>query len=400
MGKEMGEGKEDSKSIGTGNRRIQISQTDVPGTSLEQAIRVPRTIAEHYAGGSVTPLQLAAGLNMTPTSGPFRMLCGASIAYGLTEGGCNAKEISLTPLGKQIVKPEAEGDDFQAKREATLRPRVMSEFLSKYNGSSLPRTDIARNVLESMNVPASRSESVFNLIVESAKAVGFIRSIKDKQYVELNGTTSSRVEANDGDSVEAEFASELESLKTSSSSSPDLHRAETVINPAGSNQALPREDDERLRKVFITHGRDHNLIEPIKKLLQFGELIPVVSVQRETVSKPLPEKVMDDMRSCGAAIIHVADEARLVDETGQVRIVLNENVLIEIGAAMALYKDRFILLVKKGLELPSNLQGLYQVRYEGDTLDVHGTIQLMEAINAMKNHTPRVPAASNTSESN
>jgi hypothetical protein len=31
----------------------------------------------------------------------------------------------------------------------------------------------------------------------------------------------------------------------------------------------------------------------------------VVSVEKETVAKPVPDKVMDDMRSCGAAIIHV-----------------------------------------------------------------------------------------------
>ena len=34
--------------------------------------------------------------------------------------------------------------------------------------------------------------------------------------------------------------------------------------------------------------------------------------------------------------------------------ILNQNVLIEIGAAMALFDDRFILLVENETELPSN----------------------------------------------
>ena len=64
--------------------------------------------------------------------------------------------------------------------------------------------------------------------------------------------------------------------------------------------------------------------------------------------------------------------------------VLNDNVLIEIGAAMALYGDRFILVVKDGVKLPSNLQGLLELRYKGDTLDMEETVKLLEAIQDMK----------------
>ena len=63
---------------------------------------------------------------------------------------------------------------------------------------------------------------------------------------------------------------------------------------------------------------------------------------------------------------------------------INPNVLIEIGAAMALYDRRFVLLVKQGVKLPSNLQGLYEVRYTGDALDGDTTIRIMEAINEIK----------------
>jgi hypothetical protein len=59
------------------------------------------------------------------------------------------------------------------------------------------------------------------------------------------------------------------------------------------------------------------LVEPIKRLLEFGELVPVVSVERQSVSKPVPEKVKDDMRMCGAAIIHVDADRALVDTEGE-----------------------------------------------------------------------------------
>jgi predicted nucleotide-binding protein len=145
-------------------------------------------------------------------------------------------------------------------------------------------------------------------------------------------------------------------------------------------------EDERRRKVFITHGKNRDLVEPIKKLLEYGELVPIVSVERQSVSKPVPEKVMEDMRTCGAAIIHVDADKTITDTGGESHVLLNPNVLIEIGAAMAFYGRRFILLVRDGVKLPSNLQGLYEVRYSGETVDANATIKLLDAIKDIKNH--------------
>jgi predicted nucleotide-binding protein len=85
------------------------------------------------------------------------------------------------------------------------------------------------------------------------------------------------------------------------------------------------------------------------------------------------------MRTRGAALIHIEDEVKILEQS-----LVNQNVLIEIGAAMALYGRRFILLVKEGVELPSNLHRLYEVRYAGDKLDGDVTIRLLKAINEMK----------------
>ena len=109
-----------------------------------------------------------------------------------------------------------------------------------------------------------------------------------------------------------------------------------------------------------------------------------MSVEKQSVSQPVPDKVMNEMRACAAAIIHVEDELVLLDREANEHVILNPNVLIEIGAAMALFGRRFILLVKDGVRLPSNLQGLFEVRYTGDTLDGTATIRLLEAINELK----------------
>jgi predicted nucleotide-binding protein len=124
---------------------------------------------------------------------------------------------------------------------------------------------------------------------------------------------------------------------------------------------------------------------------------PVVSVERQSVSKPVPEKVMDDMRGCGAAIIHVDADRTIIDRDSAEHVLLNPNVLIEIGAAMAFYGRRFILLVRDGVKLPSNLQGLYEVRYSGETLDANATIKLLEAIRDIKNYS--LPVQTNGDDS-
>lgn len=77
----------------------------------------------------------------------------------------------------------------------------------------------------------------------------------------------------------------------------------------------------------------------------------------------------------------LGSEMRVMDADGKEHRMLNQNVLIEIGAAMALYGRKFILLVEKGTTLPSNLQGLYEVRHEGGKLDYESTMKLLKAFN-------------------
>jgi len=171
---------------------------------------------------------------------------------------------------------------------------------------------------------------------------------------------------------------------------PQSEGAPEEITSVEAPEELPPVDESktaRSKRVYITHGKNKRFVEPIKKLLKFGELESIVSVEKQSVSEPVPDKVMNDMRTCGAAIIHVEDEKHLLDKKGQEHIVLNPNVLIEIGAAMALYGRRFILFVKEGVKLPSNLQGLFEVRYKSDSLDGDSTVKLLEAINDMKTRT-------------
>lgn len=380
------------------SKRAYVKQSDVPNASLADALRIPKAIDENFGGRATAPLQVALALKVDPGGSQLRVLSGASMAFGLIEGGAQAQTISLTPLARSILRPTSEEQDAAARREAVLRPRVFKEFLERYDNHAFPRTDIAINVLEELGVPREKCAEVLERLQESAKAAGFLQVGKDKTYVFLGDT----VRTTPADPEQPETSDDAQAQQQDEPTEPALPTpaAGAVVPPApaplallttpggdsshNATMAAAVADDARRRKVFVTHGKDKTFVDPIKRMLEYGELEPIVSVERTSVSKPVPDKVMDDMRMSGAAIIHVDAERTFNDGEGNEHVIINPNVLIEIGAAMAFYGRRFVLLVRDGVKLPSNLQGLFEVRYKGDTLDADATMQLLEAMREMK----------------
>ena len=358
-------------------RRVYLSQADVPAYTLAQAMRIPEAIFDNYAGKPTPPLRVASAISLQPQSSTFRQICGAAIAYGLTTGGYNSEAIGVSPLAKRVFRPLHEGDDLAAKREAFLKPRIIGEFLGKYDGSKFPRDEIAKNLLEDMGVPRDRTTGVLEILTEGASTLGLIETIKGTAYVHLAGVSSEGAPAAP---AAGDAGAPGDDVEEDGDNSVDAAEAE-ADQPA--NGGVDR--SRVMRRVYITHGKNRTFLDLLKKFLTLTELEPVLSVERESVAVPVPEKVMRDMRSCGAALIHVDEEQQLVGTDATVHNVLNANVLIEIGAAMALYGKRFILLVKDGVKLPSNLQGIYELRYMGDALDAATTVRLLEAIAALKN---------------
>jgi predicted nucleotide-binding protein len=131
-------------------------------------------------------------------------------------------------------------------------------------------------------------------------------------------------------------------------------------------------------RVFITHGRNRDIVEQVETMLGVADIPYEVSIESETTAIPVPEKVIGAMRRCSAAIICVSVEEDHKDDAGNYAI--NENVLIEIGAAFVLYNTKVILLWDKRLKVPSNLQGLYRCEFEGDEIGFKEVMRLMKAV--------------------
>jgi hypothetical protein len=355
-------------------KRTQLSQSDFPIDTLAEATRVARALSDNFAGGPAAPHDVAIAIDLSPTGSQWRMVAGCALAYGLTTGSFSAEHIELSDLGRRVVAPTAEGDDQIAGIEAMLRPRIIREFFQKYDKNKFPRDDIAKNVLSQMGIPRDRLDRCLEILIHNGKSFGVIRDTRTGPFVALG--TGPQPKQNQSPITEEDEGN---------TANPSNVLPIPVEPKSGGASALNN-------RVFISHGKNCKIVDQLKTVIGYGNFEPVVSVDSETVSKPLSDKVLDDMRSCSFAVIHVEDEMSLLDTSGEKHVHLNQNVLVEIGAALALHRNRFVLLVKEGVQLPSNLQGLYQCRYSGDTLDFDATMKLLKAFNEFRGRPGSSPA--------
>jgi len=138
---------------------------------------------------------------------------------------------------------------------------------------------------------------------------------------------------------------------------------------------------ERLQ-VFIAHSKNVEILEQVKTMLDLADLEFEVAEEEESTAIPVPDKVLSAMRRSNAAVICVtADEESKVEDGS---FSVNQNVLIEIGAAFVLYDKRVVLVWDKRVPVPSNLQGLYRCDFEGDELSWSAGMRLMKAVNRFK----------------
>ncbi len=360
------------------DKRAYFSQADFPQETLQQAQKIASAIVDNFAGKGASPPDVALAIGISPTSSGWRTITGSAIAYGLTEGGVNANTIKLTPLGQKLVSPEEEGADLAARREAIMRPKILKEFFERYRRAKFPSDAIGINVLKGMGVPAERAAAALEIIKVNGRYAGIIRETPTGPFINLDSPGVPAPTATP--ELAPDSSEEAEAPPTSA---PPTPKPESPAPPAPAVAPAPR-FDPKSNRVFITHGKHKAIVAQIKELLAFGNFEPIVSVEREATAIPVPEKVFEDMRSCSAGVIHVGAEGTYSDRDGNEHPKINDNVLIEIGAAMALYGRKVILLVERVVVLPSNLQGLYRCDFEGERLEYDATMKLLKTFSQFR----------------
>jgi hypothetical protein len=348
------------------SRRL-ISQADVPGHSLREALTVAQALTDSFAGGPAAPHQVALALNISPTSSNWHRLAGAAVAYGLTKGGSKIDKIALDQLGKRATAPTEEGDDVKARAEAALKPKVCRGFFRRYNRAKFPQDHIALNVLrEDLGVPAERCQAVLEILKDNGAFVGFIHNTKTGPFVSMDDlqpipvapASESFVVGRPGE--EAEIGEGLEALPPTEVVLPHA--------PAGF-------------RVFISHSKNMAVVDQVKEILGLYDIDYELAVEEETTAIPVPQKILAAMRRCQAGVMVVTGD----EQSGTAEnLSINTNVLIEIGAAFVLYDQKVVLLWDKRLKVPSNIQGLYRCEFEGNQLSFAVGTKLAKALKGFR----------------
>lgn len=307
--------------------------------------------------------------------------------WGVIEDGSG--KFKLTDLGRLIAKDKGAHRSEALRRVVVSIPAyfaILERSLHKKE-NSYSATDVATHWHQHFRDDSSDSEKILN-----DQAVCFFQIAEGADLGRLivgrKGQPTRFEFDNSNVAALVEGSPVLPTEKVEQDHSIDLDDGDAggiSINPSLNGASALGRAPQNGNRVFITHGKNKKILDQVKDIVIYGGFEPIVAVERESGAKPVPEKVMADMRTCAAAVIHVAVDEVLFDKDGNGRPQINGNVLIEIGAAMALYPGyKFILLVEEGLKLPSNLQGLYECRYTGDELSGGATMKLLKSFNEFK----------------
>jgi predicted nucleotide-binding protein len=206
------------------------------------------------------------------------------------------------------------------------------------------------------------------IIKDNGQFVGFIRDTKTGPFVAVDDPQPRPVRM-DADADADSAGQEPDETK-------DIIPAAPPKLPAATKPAAPDGF-----KVFISHSKNTAMVDQVKDVLDLYDIDYEVAVEEETAAIPVPTKVMASMRRCQAGIVMVTADEQNKNGDGY---TINTNVLIEIGAAFVLYDQGVILVWDRRLKVPSNLQGLYRIDFEGAELSFATGTRLAKPVKGLR----------------
>ena len=338
-----------------GGKRRRIVKP-YPAYTLEDALDVAQAIQNANAGLPFKRELLAGALGTTPKSSAFTQRLNASVAYGLTQGGYNDADISLTPLGEALAACE---DDRRrhALVEAAMTPPVFGGFYDMLDGKRLPESAYAQNLLQ--------------------RELGVIDTLADEclSILIANGEYAGIISDQDGVSVVRLADRRPQPEPAAASPTADAPPAERNPTPTATESPAAPDDksyesDKPKGRVFVGRIGESDAAQFVASMLeQFG--IPVSNPRFDaTTELPLPPEVAGDMRASDAAVLVFAAH---VD--GQ---AVRDKMLCLLGACSVLYDDRVVIFHEADAAPLPTLNGLSRVSFRSERIAESGLGLLME----------------------
>lgn len=131
------------------------------------------------------------------------------------------------------------------------------------------------------------------------------------------------------------------------------------------------------KKVFVIHGHDSKSMFELKDFLRSIDLEPIVLFQQDSLGLTLIEMFEHYASDCQFAIaLLTPDDKQASELLGNEKWRARQNVILELGWFMHLLGRKGVVLLHKGdMELPSDLLGVYYLRFKDSIFEVSEKIR-------------------------
>ena len=344
-----------------GGKRRRIVKP-YPAYTLEDALGVAQAIQNANAGLPFARALLAGALGTTPKSSAFTQRLNASAAYGLTQGGYNDADISLTPLGEALAAGSHDRRR-NALVEAAMTPPVFGGFYEMLDGKRLPESAYAQNLLQrELGVNDGLTDECLSILIANGEYAGIIS--------EQDGVLVVRLADRRPQPAAASPPPDAPPMKPSRWD----HSNERIAarRPAATENRAPGDTSDKSKgRVFVGRIGESDAAQFVASMLeQFG--IPVSSPRfGDDAELPMPPEVAGEMRSSHAAVLVFANHGG--DEQA-----IRDKMLFLLGACCALYDDRVVIFYEADTAPLPNLNGLSCVSFRSERIAESGLGLLME----------------------
>lgn len=112
--------------------------------------------------------------------------------------------------------------------------------------------------------------------------------------------------------------------------------------------------------VFIVHGHDGEIKNEVALLLKKQKIEGIILSEQVNAGRTIIEKFEENSNNCGAAIVLMtADDEGKSNIEKEYNKRARQNVIFEAGYFMGkLGRDKVVIIVEAGVEIPSDLQGV------------------------------------------
>ncbi|WP_051310886.1 hypothetical protein [Bradyrhizobium sp. Cp5.3] len=153
-----------------------------PRHSVEKALRIPKAIIDQNAGRDCTEAESAEYVGVG-YNGPYKVEVSSALKYGFLSRP-SAGTIKVTDRARQAIRPQNQGDDVDAFREAVLEAPEISEVYKHYRGEYLPDDGFFEHALEDkFSIPTEKVAEFKEIFLSSLQSAKLVEKKDDKYRI-------------------------------------------------------------------------------------------------------------------------------------------------------------------------------------------------------------------------